>query len=109
MLVILGSTGITGVLGSVSHLNVFHPPGWVNWLHLCFGVLVLAVARSSSRKFQMGLALLGALAGTALGVADLAVQYKSAGTPDVSDPVAHLVVGMMGIWALYNTAKRPSA
>jgi len=50
MLVILGVTGVTGLLGSVSRANLFNPPTWIHWVHLCFGVFVLAVAVTGNKK-----------------------------------------------------------
>jgi cytochrome bd-type quinol oxidase subunit 2 len=113
MLVILGITGVTGLLGLLSRANLFNPPNWIHWIHLCFGLFVLTVAMIGYQKLQMGLALLGAVAGTALGLAGLASAlyarvHNSAQSLDISDPVAHLAVGALAIWALRNTASRPS-
>lgn len=111
MLVILGITGITGLLGLISRANLFNPPNWIHWIHLGFGVFVLTIAAFGNEKVQIGLALLGAIAGTALGVGSLASELYAhiqdfTQPLDVSDPLAHLAVGTLAIWALRNTASR---
>lgn len=113
MLVILGITGVIGFLGSVSHSNLFNPPKWIHWIHLGSGFVVLAAAVSRYRRLQIGLALLGAVAGTALGIGGLALELfthvrDSAQAVDLSDPRAHLAVCVLAIWPLYTPAARPS-
>lgn len=113
MLAILGITGVTGLLGAVSRANLFNPPHWIHWIHLVFGLFVLAIAVSRYRRVQIGLAFLGAVAGTALGVGGLALElcayvHDPAHAVDVSDPLAHFAVGTLAIWAIYNTVLRPS-
>jgi len=112
-LVILGFTGIMGWLGSISHANLFNPPDWIHWIHLGFGLFVLLVAEMGRRKMQLGLALLGAVAGTALGVGGLAsvmfAHLRNSTQPlDISDPLAHLAVGTLATWALCNARSRAS-
>lgn len=113
MLVILGIAGVTGLLGLLSRANLFNPPNWIHWIHLGFGLFVLTVAMIGYQKLQMALALLGAVAGTALGLAGIASAlyarvHNSTHSLDISDPVAHLAVGTLAIWALRNTASRAS-
>ena len=113
MLVILGITGVIGLLGSVSRVNLFNPPIWIHWVHLCFGVFVLAVAVTGNKKLQIGLALLAAVAGTALGLGGLAsalyaATHNGMQALDVSDPIAHLTVGTLAIWALRNRKREIS-
>ena len=113
MLVILGVTGVTGLLGSISRVNLFNPPNWIHWIHLGFGLFVLAVAVTGNYKLQIGLALLAAVAGTALGLGGLASALYAASHSgiqalDVSDPLAHLAVGALAIWALRNEISRVS-
>src|SRR3981081_4555631 len=112
MLVILGVTGVTGLLGSISRANLFNPPNWIHWIHLGFGLFVLAVAVTSNHKLQIGLALFAAVAGTTLGLGGLAsvlytVAHSGMQELDVSDPLAHLAVGTLAIWALRNV--KPTA
>ena len=114
MLVILGLTGVLGLLGSISRADLFHEPNWINWLHLSFGLFVLTVAMVGSRKLQIGLALLAAFAGSALGFVGLifasyaAVRYRISQSIDISDPIAHLTVGLLAIWALRNMKRERS-
>ena len=113
MLVILGVTGVTGLLGSISRVNLFNPPNWIHWIHLGFGLFVLAVAVTGNHKLQIGLALLAAVAGTALGLGGLVSAWYAAAQSgiqalDVSDPLAHLTVGALAIWALRNVISRAS-
>jgi len=113
MLVILGFTGIMGWLGLISRANLFNPPNWIHWIHLGFGLFVLLVAEMAHRRFQIRLALLGAVAGTTLGVGGLASVLfahlrNSSQLLDISDPLAHLTVGMLAIWALRSARSRSS-
>ena len=109
VLVTIGSAGVLGLLGSVSRASLFNPPPWVNWLHLCFGTFVLTVAIVGNKKLQLSLALLAAVAGTILGIADLlagpAVRNGVSELNDRSDPLTHLAVGILAIWALRNSTR----
>jgi hypothetical protein len=115
MLVILGLTGVLGLLGSLSRASLFNPPYWINWFHLLFGAFVLAVAVTGNKRLQFGLALLAALAGTMLGLVGLAFGPHAAAhngmlrLPDTSDPLAHLAVGVLAILALRNSKCEGSA
>jgi hypothetical protein len=115
MLVILGLSGILGLLGSLSPMALFNPPRWINWIHLSFGAFLLVVARIGNKKLQLGLVLLAAVAGTAIGLAGLLVLPHVASrsgmqdSRDFSDPLAHLTVGTMAIWALRNSKREDRA
>jgi hypothetical protein len=104
---------VTGLLGSISRANLFNPPNWIHWIHLGSGLFVLAVAVTSNHKLQIGLALFAAVAGTTLGLGGLAsvlytVAHSGMQELDVSDPLAHLAVGTLAIWALRNVKSRAS-
>ncbi|MBV9267877.1 MAG: hypothetical protein JO061_17040 [Acidobacteriaceae bacterium] len=114
VLVTLGLAGVLGLLGSLSRASVFNPPQWVNWLHLSFGTFVLTVASIGNRKLQLSLAMLAAVAGTILGLVDLLARPAAGpqnGMPaldDPSDPLTHLAVGLLAIWALHNCRRKRS-
>jgi predicted MFS family arabinose efflux permease len=55
VLTTIGLAGVTGVLGSISRASFFHPPDWINWVYLTFGIGVLAVAIAGGRKVQNAL------------------------------------------------------
>ena len=111
VLVVLGVTGAFGWLGSLSRAELFHPPNWINWLHLGFGGFVWAVVLLGGKRLQRGLALFGALAGVTLGLADLVLRgYGTLGegkaqAADLSDPLTHLTVGLLAIGALLNNRR----
>jgi hypothetical protein len=107
VLVVLGISGITGLLASLSSADLFNPPGWIHWVHLLFGLFVLAVAMAGTRSIQLGLALFGAVAGIALGCGGLIFSLFASGgiggsRADLSDPLAHLAVGVSAACALIN-------
>ena len=64
VLVITGLAGATGLLGSISRASVFNPPYWINWVHLAFGILVLAVSFAGGRTLQNAFTLAAAILGT---------------------------------------------
>jgi len=111
LLVTLGLAGVLGLLSSLSRTTLFNPPHWINWFHLSFGGVVLAVAMIGDKRLQLGLAVLAAIAGTTLGVVDFvlgpnaAPRHGTAPLTDPSDPIAHLAVGMLAIWALRNSRR----
>jgi hypothetical protein len=111
VLVTLGLTGVLGLLGALSSAPFFHPPNWINWLHLSFGTFVLAVAFKGHRKLQLGLATLGAVAGPLIGFAGLgvalgaAVRFGTSPWADVPDALSHLAVGSLAILALRNARR----
>ena len=88
---------------------------WVNWMHLSFGVFLLAVATISHKTLQLGLALLGAIAGTTIGLVGLLIlPHVVAGSGtllwvDLSDPLAHLAVGVLAILPLRNSRREQTA
>ena len=108
VLVVLGSAGVVGWLRSFSRAQLFHPPNWINWLHLGFGGFVWAVVLLGGKRLQRGLALFGAVAGVTIGLADLVLRgYAILGegmaqSADLSDPLTHLTVGLLAIVALLN-------
>jgi hypothetical protein len=69
------------------------------------GVVVLVAAITGNKRLQLGIVLLAALAGTTLGLVGLAFgPYVAAHNAmprltDASDPLAHLAVGILAIWA----------
>ena len=57
MLVVLGLAGLVGWLGSISRSSVFNPPYWINWVHLAFGIVVLAIAFVGGRTLHNAMTL----------------------------------------------------
>jgi hypothetical protein len=112
VLVLLGWAGITGVLGHISDRVFFHPPGWVNWMHLSVGTAVLAVALFSPRGLKIALACVPAVLATAIGLGGLVLGLGTAlragrgASFDASDALAHLAVGALAIWSLYNGTRQ---
>ena len=108
VLVTIGLAGISGVLGLISRASLFHPPRWINWFHLSVGLLVLLVAWRGSRRVQRIVVTVAAVAGTTIGVGGFALSayslahHAQSAIIDVSDPLTHLLVGSMAIWALLN-------
>ena len=112
VLVILGSAGGAGLLGSISGASVFNPPYWINWLHLTFGMAVLATAFAGSRTLQNAMTLVAAIVGSVLGLSGLllgsyaANRYSMLDLADPSDHLAHLAVGLLAVWAWSNRRVR---
>jgi len=57
VLVIFGLAGVVGLLGSISQASLFNPPYWINWFHLTFGIVVLAIAFAGGRTLQSAMTL----------------------------------------------------
>jgi hypothetical protein len=104
ILVTTGLLGVTGALGRISHTSFFHPPSWINWFHLAFGMLISTVAASGRPRLQAGFTLGGASVGTTIGVARLLFGKRAArrfDIPELADPsdhAAHLLVGLTALW-----------
>src|ERR1700676_825568 len=96
----------------VMRWDVVRFPYWINWVHLSLGELVLAVAILGSKRLQLTLALIPAIAGTMVGLGGLVIEAYVAirnGTPqssDFSDPLAHLALGMLALWAVRNDRRK---
>jgi hypothetical protein len=105
-LLLLGALGATRVLGTLSTAAVFHPPAWINWVHLAAGSIVLAVAWRGEPRLEIALTALGACLAMTLGLGGLflgpllAPRDAQAPSADPSDHLAHLLVGLTAIWAL---------
>ena len=104
-LVTIGSAGVLGVLGSVSQASFFRPPRWINWFHLVLGGVLLGIFARSGYRLQAKVTLVGTVLGLALGVLGLLLGPSAAkrfDRPELADPsdhAAHLVVGVMALWA----------
>jgi hypothetical protein len=104
VLITLGLLGLTHVLGKISSASFFHPPYWINWVHLSIGSIVLGVAAWGNRKLQASLTLVPAVLGTTLGVSGLlfgSLAAKRFNIPELADPsdhMAHLTVGLLALW-----------
>jgi hypothetical protein len=108
VLISIGMAGATGILGTVSRANLFHPPYWINWFHLSFGIVVLRIVIAGDRKLQKQFTLVAFVMGTTLGLSGMllgsyvALRYDMPQLADSSDPIAHLAVGMLALAALWN-------
>src|SRR5688572_19518705 len=104
LLILLGALGSSGLLGRISSMSFFHPPPWINWVHLGFGSFITIVAHRGSVRLQTRLTLFAACIGTILGVVGLlfgrylASRYRIPELADPSDHVAHLLVGLSAWW-----------
>src|SRR5579872_3139469 len=78
LLVLLGTAGLSGVLGRVSDMVFFHPPGWVNWMHLSVGTAVLVVALFGPRTLKIAVACVPAVLATAIGLGGLLLGLGTA-------------------------------
>ena len=107
-LILIGSSGIVGVLGSLSSASFFHPPAWINWVHLSVGLAALGLGLFGRPKLQAVLVLVPALLGTLFGVLGLlfgrlaAARFGISALADPSDHLAHLTVGLAAGWAWLN-------
>ena len=108
LLVIIGLAGATGLLASLSPAAFFNPPHWINWAHLTFGILVLAVAFAGGRTLHNVFTLAAGILGSTLGVSGLLLgsyatnRYNMPELADPSDHLAHLTVGLLALWAWSN-------
>jgi hypothetical protein len=108
VLVTIGLAGATGLLGAISRASVFNPPYWINWAHLTFGIVVLAVAVVGGPTLQNAFTLAAGIFGSTLGVSGLllgsyaAEAYNMPELADPSDHLAHLAVGVLALWAWSN-------
>jgi hypothetical protein len=117
VLVITGLAGATGLLGLISRASVFSPPNWINWVHLAFGMLVLAVGFVGGRTLKNAFTLAPAILGTTVGLSGLlfgsyaANHYNMPELADPSEHLAHLTVGVLALWAWSNrkVEDQPSA
>jgi len=107
-LVITGLAGATGLLGSISRASVFNPLYWINWVHLAFGILVLAVGFAGGRTLQNAFTLAPAILGITVGLSGVlfgsyaANHYSMPELADPSERLAHLTVGVLALWAWLN-------
>jgi len=110
-LIILGVTGLFGILGQLSDLAFFHPPHWINWVHFLLGLTIFSVSFTRYEKFQGWLVVFPAIIATMMGVvgllfgSHLAQRFDIPELADPSDHSAHLVVGLLAIWAWRNRTK----
>jgi hypothetical protein len=108
ILVQLGMLGLIGLLGSISDASFFHPPHWINGLHLAIGVAVIGVAFLGGPRLQAAMVLFPAAIGTAIGLMGLILGGLASvrfGIPELADPsdhLAHLTVGLAAWWAWSN-------
>ena len=104
VLMATGLLGINGLLGRISRASFFHPPSWINWFHLAFGILISVVAARGHDRLRAGFALSGAMVGVTIGLAGLLFGERAARRleiPELADPsdhTAHLLVGLAALW-----------
>ncbi len=111
VLTVIGISGLAGLLGTISQLVFFHPPYWINWVHFILGVCIFLVSFTHYHRLQTWLVLFPAIVATVMGLIGLlfgsylAIRYN---IPDLavdpSDHIAHLIVGLLAIWAWKNRA-----
>ncbi len=108
ILIVIGILGVVGLFGLISQASFFHPPHWINWFHLFFGIFVLTVGLKGVPRLQRNLTLGGAIVGTTIGLLGLlfgsyvATRFALPELADPSDHIAHLIVGVCAIWAWRN-------
>ena len=108
LLILLGILGLTGILGTISDLAFFHPPYWINWVHLLLGISISIIALKGGSKLQNWVVLFPAVVATTMGLLGLllgryaAVRFTIPELADPSDHTAHLIVGICAIWAWRN-------
>lgn len=109
VLTVIGIAGLAGLLGTLSQLVFFRPPYWINWAHFILGVSIFLISFTHYHRLQKWLVLFPAIVATTMGLMGilfgsyLATLYN---IPDLavdsSDHVAHLIVGLLAIWAWKN-------
>ena len=108
ILVTIGILGVTHLLGQISNASLFNPPYWINWFHLTLGIFVLAVAFSPTPRLQTWVAFFPAVVATMIGLLGLlfgswaASHFNDPQLADPSDHLAHLMVGIVALWAWWN-------
>lgn len=108
ILVTIGGLGAIGLLGSISDIAFFHPPYWINWVHLGIGVVALIISAKGSNKIQSLFTLVPTIMGFTLGIAGLfQVLFGITTIPisELGDPiemVAHIIIGSLGLWGWLN-------
>ena len=104
VLITTGVLGVTRLLGRMSNAAFFHPPMWINWVHLVFGLVVYVVASSRWARLQTGMTLGATFIGIGIGSAGLLLGKRAArrfDIPELADPsdhAAHLLVGLTAAW-----------
>jgi hypothetical protein len=114
LLVTIGLLGIINVLGTLSSAAFFHPPSWINWLHLSFGTVAPTVGLLGSSKRQVGFTFFGAILLNSIGLLGLLVYafgllglhagafvanpQIAAEFADPSDHIVYLAVGLLALW-----------
>ena len=112
LLILLGGLGLTGLLGTISTMAFFHPPEWINWVHLIAGLMVLAAGLFAIASMQARIVMVPAIVGTTIGVLGLilgptaAIRWDLPELADPSDHLVHLTVGLLAGWAWLNRRQR---
>jgi hypothetical protein len=107
-LIALGAAGIAGLLGEISPASFFHPPRWIDWVHLAVGTTAIATALLGPRALKSALTLVPATVASAMGLGGLVLgpylahRFRTPELADPSDHIAHLIVGVLALWALWN-------
>ena len=106
-LITIGILGLIGIFGKISSVGFFHPPYWINFVHLVIGIIALIASFKFNKKHQAMLVLIPAVLATTIGVLGLLFGpyvsniYKIPELKDPSDHIAHLTVGLLAIWAIF--------
>lgn len=108
ILVTMGGLGVIGMLGFISSAGFFNPPYWINWIHLCLGIFVLAVAVWGSAKLRAWTTLVPIVLGLTLGASGLLKIFLGISIipiPELADPIemiSHFSIGFLGLWSWRN-------
>jgi hypothetical protein len=108
LLVVLGSMGLAGRLATISNASFFHPPYWINWVHLNVGLSAIGVGFFAGAKLQAAMVLAPAAIGMTIGPIGLlfgrwaAARFTIPQIADPSDHAAHLLVGLAATAAWLN-------
>jgi len=111
-LIVMGILGLTGLLGRISPASFFHPPVWIDWVHLSLGIVVTIAAWKGTPHQQMIVTLFPACIGIVIGAVGLLFGSALAdryGLPELADPsdhIAHLTVGILATWAFLEARRR---
>ena len=100
-----------GTFSSLSPVEIFNPPYWINWVHLSVGTATAVVALKGNTNTQRGFDFVPAVLASTLGIIGVTLSlyglHGHASEPlGVSDHVTNFCVGGMASWAVWNRRPR---